>query len=104
MVQLMAPKSQKIYMKNNIYSDIKCVGLYHLNVGDTIVVLIDVLYIIQMMRNLIFILTLIGKGFEVCLIPGKIIIGKHKIFKLNEMNNVSSFTYINCALNVDVKV
>lgn len=60
--------SQKVHMRNNTYSHIVGVRYYHLNVRGTTILLIDILYIPQIRRNLLFVTILIEKGFEVCIV------------------------------------
>lgn len=103
----LVPKSKKVY-KNNTYSDIVGVRLYRVNVVGTIVLLNDVLYSLQVRRNLLFVYVLTRKWFGVHFILGKLTIGKHglvmfegkyvkehRIFNCNEINKTYHYVYIN---------
>ncbi|KAF3788080.1 Retrovirus-related Pol polyprotein from transposon TNT 1-94 [Nymphaea thermarum] len=63
--------TNKVYMGNNSYCDVMGIGAYRQNVGGPSVVLNKVLYVPSMRRDLVSVLALTGKGFEVRFILGK---------------------------------
>ena len=94
----------RVFMGNNTYLEVVGIGTYKLDVGNSIMVLKNVLYAPGMRRNLISVHALTKNGLEVRFYNGRVSIGRdkkvfamgrlepdHELFKLpvvidNEMN------------------
>lgn len=113
----LAPESQKAYIRNNMYIDVICIGFYHLNIGRTIILLNDVLYIPKIRRNILSIPTLTRKELKLQFVLGKVTIGKYGrvifegnfikeygMFKFNEINKPFGSAYIDYTLNVNMNM
>lgn len=103
-------------MSNNTYYVIIDIESCYLNVGGANVLLNDILYILQTRKNLLYVLALIEKGFEVPFVLGKMTIRKYdyvvfdgkyikeyNIFKLKEINKTFDSTYIDSTLSSNIR-
>ena len=66
-------------MGNNTYSDVLREGRCKFSIGDSVIVLNNVLYVPSVRRNLISVLVLDEKGFEVKMKSGHVFISKSDI-------------------------
>jgi hypothetical protein len=69
----------RVYMGNNTYSDVFGVGRCKFSNGDSIIVLNNVLYVPSVRKNLISVLVLDEKGFEVKIKSDRVFISKGDI-------------------------
>ena len=69
----------RVYMGNNTYSDVLGEGKCKFFIGDSVIVLNNVLYVPSVRRNLIFVPMLDEKGFEVKMKSGCVLINKGDI-------------------------
>uniref|UniRef100_A0A2N9IS84 Retrovirus-related Pol polyprotein from transposon TNT 1-94-like beta-barrel domain-containing protein n=1 Tax=Fagus sylvatica TaxID=28930 RepID=A0A2N9IS84_FAGSY len=69
----------RVYMGNNTYSDVLGEGKCKFSIGDSVIVLNNVLYVPSVRRNLISIPVLDEKGFEVKMKSGRVFISKDDI-------------------------
>ena len=70
---------QKVYMGNNTYSDVLGEGNYRLSINGIVVILSNVLYVLSVRRNLIFVSVLDKKGYEIRLKSSHVTICKGNI-------------------------
>ena len=66
-------------MGNNTYSDVLGEGRCKFSIGDSVIVLNNVLYVSSVRRNLISVLVLDEKGFEIKMKSGRVFISKGDI-------------------------
>uniref|UniRef100_A0A2N9G0N8 CCHC-type domain-containing protein n=1 Tax=Fagus sylvatica TaxID=28930 RepID=A0A2N9G0N8_FAGSY len=69
----------KVYMGNNTYGDVLGEGKCKFSIGDSVIVLNNVLYVPSVRRNLISVPVLDEKGFEVKMKSGRVFISKGDI-------------------------
>jgi hypothetical protein len=70
----------RVYMGNNTYNDVLGESRCKFSIGDSVIVLNNVLYVPSVCRNLIFVPMLDEKGFEVKIKFGRAFISKGDIF------------------------
>ena len=79
----------RVYMRNNTYSDVLGEGTCKFSIGDSVIVLNNVLYLSSVHRNLISVPVLDEKGFEVKMKSDRVFISKGDIsisgVKVNSM-------------------
>uniref|UniRef100_A0A2N9FK26 CCHC-type domain-containing protein n=1 Tax=Fagus sylvatica TaxID=28930 RepID=A0A2N9FK26_FAGSY len=68
-----------VYMGNNTYSDVLGEGRCKFSIGDSVIILNNVLYVPSVRRNLISVPVLDEKGFEVKMKSGRVFISKGDI-------------------------
>ena len=68
-----------MYMRNNTYNDVLGEGRCKSSIGDSVIVLNNVLYVPTVRRNLISVPVLDEKGFEVKMKSGRVFIKKSDI-------------------------
>jgi hypothetical protein len=96
----------RVYMGNNTYSDVLGEGRCKFSIGDSVIVLNNVLYVPSVRRNLIYIPMLDEKGFEIKMKSSRVFISKGNIsvsgMKVDGMyllkchnNKDSIFDYLN---------
>ena len=68
-----------MYMRNNTYNDVLGEGRCKSSIGDSVIVLNNVLYVPTVRRNLISVPMLDEKGFEVKMKSGRVFIKKSDI-------------------------
>uniref|UniRef100_A0A2N9FQW6 CCHC-type domain-containing protein n=1 Tax=Fagus sylvatica TaxID=28930 RepID=A0A2N9FQW6_FAGSY len=82
----------RVYMGNNTYSNVLGERRCKFSIGDSVIVLNNVLYVPSIRRNLIFVLVLDEKGFEVKMKSGRVFISKDDIsvsgVKVDDMTNL----------------
>ena len=66
-------------MRNNTYSDVLGEGRCKFSISDSVIVLNNVLYVFSVRRNLISVLVLDEKGFEIKMKSGRVFISKSDI-------------------------
>jgi hypothetical protein len=69
----------RVYMRNNTYNDVLGEDRCKSSIGDSVIVLNNVLYMPTVRRNLISVLVLDEKGFEVKMKSGRVFIKKGDI-------------------------
>ena len=69
----------KLYMGNHTYSDVLGEGRCKFSIGDSVIVLNNMLYVPSVRRNLIYIPMLDEKGFEVKMKSSRVFISKGDI-------------------------
>uniref|UniRef100_A0A2N9GRF0 CCHC-type domain-containing protein n=1 Tax=Fagus sylvatica TaxID=28930 RepID=A0A2N9GRF0_FAGSY len=72
-------REHRVYMGNNTYSDVLGEGRCKFSIGDSVIVLNNVLYVPSVRRNLISVPVLDEKGFEVTMKSGHVFISKGDI-------------------------
>uniref|UniRef100_A0A2N9F2S2 CCHC-type domain-containing protein n=1 Tax=Fagus sylvatica TaxID=28930 RepID=A0A2N9F2S2_FAGSY len=81
----------RVYMGNNTYSDVLGEGRCKFFIGDSVIVLNNVLYVLSVRRNLISVPVLDEKGFEVKMKSGRVFMSKGDIsvsgVKVNDLEN-----------------
>lgn len=69
---------QRIFMGNNTYLDVVGIGSYRLDLGDSVMVLKNVMFAPGMRRNLVSVPALLKNGLEVRFYNNRVSIGKDK--------------------------